>query len=100
MDQTTQNVLDKGVRNVEILKQPQYSPLKVEEQIAIIFCGVKGLLQKVPVNRIRNFETEFISTMHEQHQDVLDQLRSGKIDDDIMQTLENICHEVSKKYEK
>ena len=100
VDQATQNVLDKGARNVEILKQPQYSPLKVEEQIAIIFCGVKGLLQKVPVNRIRNFETEFIATMHEQHQDVLDTLKSGKIDDSIMQTMEAACHEVSKKYEK
>ena len=100
VDQATQNVLDKGARNVEILKQPQYSPLKVEEQIAIIFCGVKGLLQKVPTNRIRNFETEYLQTMREQHQDVLDTLRSGKIDDSIMQTMEAVCKEVSRKYEK
>ena len=100
VDQATQNVLDKGARNVEILKQPQYSPLKVEEQIAIIFCGVKGLLQKVPTNRIKNFETEYIQTMHDEHQDVLDTLRSGKIDDSIMQTLEAACKEVCKKYEK
>ena len=100
VDQSTQNVLDKGARNVEILKQPQYSPLKVEEQIAIIFCGVKGLLQKVPTNRIRNFETDFIQTMHEQRQDVLDTLRSGKIDDAIMNTLTEVCLEVCKKYEK
>ena len=100
VDQATQNVLDKGARNVEILKQPQYSPLKVEEQIAIIFCGVKGLLQKVPTNRIKNFETEYLQTMRESHQDVLATLKSGKIDDSIMQTLEAVCKEVCRKYEK
>ena len=100
VDQATQNVLDKGARNVEILKQPQYSPLRVEEQIAIIFCGVKGLLQKVPTNRIRNFETEYLQTMREGHQDVLETLKSGKIDDSIMQTLEAVCKEVCTKYEK
>ena len=100
VDQATQNVLDKGARNVEILKQPQYSPLKVEEQIAIIFCGVKGLLQKVPTNRIRNVETEYIQTMHDEHQDILDTLRSGKIDDSIMQEMEAVCKNVCKKYEK
>ena len=100
VDQATQNVLDKGARNVEILKQPQYSPLKVEEQIAIIFCGVKGLLQKVPTNRIRNFETEYLQTMRETHQDILTTLKSGKIDDSIVQTLEDVCKEVCRKYEK
>lgn len=100
VDQSTQNVLDKGARNVEILKQPQYSPLKVEEQIAIIFCGVKGLLQNVPTNRISNFEVDFLNTMHESHQDILDTLRSGKIDDAIMQSLTEICKEVCKKFEK
>jgi F-type H+-transporting ATPase subunit alpha len=100
VDQATQNVLDKGARNVEILKQPQYSPLKVEEQIAIIFCGVKGLLQKVPTSRIRNFETEYLQTMRESHQDVLNTLKSGKIDDSIMKTLEEVCEEVCRKYEK
>ena len=100
VDQATQNVLDKGARNVEILKQPQYSPLKVEEQISIIFCGVKGLLQKVPTNRIRNFETEYLQTLRDNHQDVLATLKSGKIDDSIMQTLEAVCKEVCSKYEK
>ncbi|MEG2071232.1 MAG: F0F1 ATP synthase subunit alpha [Bacteroidales bacterium] len=100
VDQATQNVLDKGARNVEILKQPQYSPLKVEEQIAIIFCGVKGLLQKVPVNRIRNFETDFIQVLHEFHQELLDTLKRGIIDEKIMRNLEAVCKDVSKKHEK
>ncbi len=99
MDASTKNVLDKGARNVEILKQPQYSPMKVEEQIAIIFCGVKALLQKVPTNRIKNFEADYIQTLHENHQDILDTLKSGKIDDDIMKSLTEVCKQVAKKYE-
>ena len=99
VDAATQFILDKGVRNVEILKQPQYAPYKVEEQIAIIFCGSRGLLQKVPVTSIRNFETEFISYMHTHHQDVLDTLAKGVIDDNIMQQLTTACAEVAKKYE-
>lgn len=99
VDATTQYVLDKGARNVEILKQPQYTPYKVEEQIAIIFCGSRGLLQSIPIANIRNFETEFIHFMHERHQETLDILRSGKIDDTVMQTLQEACAEVSKKYE-
>ncbi len=98
VDAATQYVLDKGARNVEILKQPQYTPYKVEEQIAIIFCGSNGLLQKIPLNGIRNFETEFIHFMHEKHQDVLDVLRSGKIDDEISNKLKEACNEVAAKY--
>ena len=99
VDASTKNVLDKGARNVEILKQPQYSPMKVEEQIAIIFCGVKALLQKVPTNRIKNFEADYIQTLHENNQDILDTLKSGKIDDSIMETLTAVCKQVAKKYE-
>src|SRR5574344_922521 len=100
IDAATKNVLDKGERNVEILKQPQYAPLKVEEQIAIIYCGVKALLQKVPTNRIKNFETEFLNTLRETKQSLLAELKSGKIDDKIMAELEQVCSEVVKKYEK
>lgn len=100
VDAATKNVLDKGERNVEILKQPQYAPLKVEEQIAIIYCGVKALLQKVPTNRIKNFETEFLNTLRETKQNLLAELKSGKIDDKIMAELEQVCCEVVKKYEK
>ncbi|MDR2868405.1 MAG: F0F1 ATP synthase subunit alpha [Bacteroidales bacterium] len=99
LDPATKNVLDKGVRNVEILKQPQYSPLKVEEQIAIIFCGVKGLLSKVPATRIRDFEADYLNTLHEQNQEILDTLRSGKIDDEIMAQLAKVTAAVAVKYE-
>ncbi|MBR4136304.1 MAG: F0F1 ATP synthase subunit alpha [Bacteroidales bacterium] len=99
VDAATQYVLDKGARNVEILKQPQYTPYKVEEQIAIIFCGSKGLLQNVPIADIRKFEITFLNYMHDHHEDVLATLRSGKIDDDIMKQLENACAEVVKSFE-
>ena len=84
---------------MEILKQPQYNPYKVEEQIAIIFCGSRGLLQKIPVASIHNFETEFISYMHANHQDLLDTLAKGTINDEIMQIMTEACAEVAKKYE-
>ncbi|MCR4964950.1 MAG: F0F1 ATP synthase subunit alpha [Bacteroidales bacterium] len=99
VDASTQYVLDKGARNVEILKQPQYTPYKVEEQIAIIFCGSRGLLQRVPLTEIREFETSFLNYMHDHHEDLLATLRSGKIDDDIMKQLENACAEVVKTFE-
>ena len=99
VDAATQFILDKGVRNVEILKQPQYTPYKVEEQVAIIFCGARGLLQKIPVASVRNFETEFISYMHSNHQDILDTLAKGVIDDDIMAKMTEACATVAKKYE-
>ena len=100
VDAATRNALDKGERNVEILKQPQYSPLKVEEQIAIIFCGVRALLQKVPVSRISTFEKEYLQTLREGHEALLNELKSGKINDEMMGELEAVCKEVVKKYEE
>lgn len=99
VDAATKNVLEKGARNVEILKQRQYSPLKVEEQIAIIFCGVKALLQKVPVSRITNFEKDYIETLHEHHQELLNKLKAGEFNDQISGELETVCKAVAKKYE-
>ena len=98
LDQATTNVLNKGARNVEILKQPQYTPYKVEDQIAIIFCGVKALLQNVPLNRIRNFEQDYLHTLQETKAGLLAEIRSGKMDDKIMAELEEVCREVAKKY--
>ncbi len=100
IDAATQAVLDKGIRNVEILKQPQYTPFKVEDQIAIIYCGTKGLLQKVPVKSVKDFESELLNTLHEKHQSMMDELKAGKINDDITAQLQQVCMEVAKKYEK
>jgi F-type H+-transporting ATPase subunit alpha len=98
LDAATKRVLDKGARNVEILKQGEGSPLPVEKQIAIIYCGSKGLLQKVPVNKVQEFEVEFLDYMNAKHRDALDILKSGKLTGDVTKILEEACKEVSAKY--
>ncbi len=98
LDAATTAVIEKGQRNVEILKQGQYSPLRVEEQAAIIFCGTNGLLMDVPTNKVKEFESEFIAFLHSMHQDVLDALAAGKLSDDITDTLRKVCADLSKKY--
>jgi len=100
LDSATKNVLEKGKRNVEILKQPQYSPVTVEEQIAILFCGVKGLLLKVPIDRIKDFEAEYLLTLRETYREILDVLKKGIIDESVTCILEDICKKVVLKYEK
>ena len=87
LDAATMAILDKGRKNVELLKQPQYSPMPVEKQIAIIFCGTNGLLAKVPGNRVLEFEKQYLDLMEVKHKDALDQLKAGKIDDDIKAVL-------------
>ena len=99
LDAATKAVLDKGVRNVEILKQPQYSPMPVEEQVAIIFCGTRGLLQNVPVNKVHNFESEFIFFLRENHPGILENLRKGKLEDQDLETMKNTALDLAKKYE-
>lgn len=98
LDAATTAVLDKGKRNVEILKQGQNAPLSVEHQVAIIYLGTKGLINAVPVNQVRAFEAEFLSYMSNKHQDVLDSLRAGKLDDTITSTLENAAKELTARY--
>ncbi|MAO71537.1 MAG: F0F1 ATP synthase subunit alpha [Flavobacteriales bacterium] len=100
LDAATTAVIEKGKRNVEILKQGQYSPLRVEEQAAIIYCGTNGLLMNVPVEKIKEFEIEFISFMHEKHQDTLDALAAGKLTDEIKSTIEKVAADLSLKYAK
>ena len=98
LDAATTAIIEKGKRNVEILKQGQYSPLRVEEQAAIIYCGTNGLLMNVPVNKISEFETEFISFMHQKYQNILDDLAAGKLTDETTSTLEKVAADLSKKY--
>ena len=87
LDAATLAILDKGRKNVELLKQPQYSPMPVEKQIASIFCGTNRLLSKVPENKVLEFEKQFLDIMEVKHKDVLAQLKAGKIDDDIKAVL-------------
>jgi F-type H+-transporting ATPase subunit alpha len=100
LDAATKAVLDKGARNVEILKQAQFSPLSVEKQIAIIYCGTKGLLREVPVNKVREFEVEYLSILEAKHRTVLNDLRDGKFTDEIVNVLEVVAKELSAKYRK
>jgi len=99
LDASTKAVLDKGARNVEILKQYQYTPMPVEKQIAIIFCGTRNLLKNIPVSSVANFESEFLHFLEVSHKEVLKNLQEGKLLDEDVKTLENAAKEVSKKYE-
>lgn len=98
LDAATKSVLDKGSRNVEILKQGQFSPLTVEKQIAIIYCGTKGLLRNVPVNKVREFENEFLAILEATHKEVLNALKAGKFDDTLTNVLESVAKDLSAKY--
>jgi F-type H+-transporting ATPase subunit alpha len=98
LDASTKNVLDKGARNVEILKQGQYSPVTVEKQVAIIYLGTKNLMRNVPVNKIREFESEFTSQLEARHPETLAALKAGKIDDTVTGVLETMAKEMTGKY--
>lgn len=98
IDPATKAVLEKGKRNVEILKQPQYSPMTVEEQVAIITCGVKGWLSEVPIKKVIDFEKDFLILMHAKYQSVLDSIKAGNIDDDIYDKLHEVAMDTANKY--
>jgi F-type H+-transporting ATPase subunit alpha len=100
LDAATLAVLDKGAKNVEILKQGQFSPVPVEKQIAIIYCGTKGLLKDVPVNKVKDFEFELIEFLELKHKDLLKSLKAGNLNDEITSTLEKVAKDLSAKYKK
>ncbi|MFA6086880.1 F0F1 ATP synthase subunit alpha [Mucilaginibacter sp.] len=98
LDASTKNVIDKGARNVEILKQGQYSPVSVEKQVAIIYLGTKNLMRSVPVNKIREFEAEYTSQLELRHPEVLAALKAGKFDDQLTGVLETVAKELAGRY--
>ncbi|WP_026905008.1 F0F1 ATP synthase subunit alpha [Pedobacter glucosidilyticus] len=98
LDASTKLVLDKGARNVEILKQGQFSPVTVEKQVAIIYAGTKNLMRNVPVNKVREFELEYTTQLEQRHPEVLAALKAGKFDDSLTSVLETVAKEVSDKY--
>ncbi|MGB1578001.1 MAG: F0F1 ATP synthase subunit alpha [Flavobacteriales bacterium] len=98
LDDATKAVLGKGERNVEILKQDQNSPLPVEEQIAIIYCGTKNLLKAVPVNKVREFEVEYLDYMRTKHADTLAALKAGKYTDAETSVIEAAAAEMTARY--
>mgnify|MGYP002687201621 FL=1 len=96
MDAVTAFTIDKGQKNTQLLIQPQYSPMPVEEQIAILYCGTQGLLKGVPLDKVHDFEKEFLRELHTSHQhDVLDILKTGTINDDIRKKLEETAKQLT-----
>jgi F-type H+-transporting ATPase subunit alpha len=98
LDAATTNVIEKGKRNVEILKQNQADPFKVEDQIAIIYAGSKNLLRAVPVEKVKEFEADYIQYLNAKHRATLDTLKAGKLTDEVIDTLTSAAAEVSAKY--
>ncbi len=98
LDAATKSVLDKGARNVELLKQGQFSPMPVEKQVAIIYIGTKNLMRQVPVARVKEFEQEFLEQIELRHPEVLAALKAGKLEDATTSVLETVAKEVSSKY--
>ena len=98
LDAVTMNVIEKGKRNVEILKQAVNDPYTVEDQVAIIYAGSKNLLKNVPVAKVKEFEKDFIDYLNAKHRDTLDALKAGKFTDEITDVLEKAAKEVSAKY--
>jgi F-type H+-transporting ATPase subunit alpha len=98
LDASTKTVLDKGARNVEVLKQAQFSPLSVEKQVAIVYIGTKNLMRNVPVNKVREFEADFLSQLELRHPEVLAGLKAGKLDDSITGVLESVAKDLTGKY--
>ncbi|MDE5927374.1 MAG: F0F1 ATP synthase subunit alpha, partial [Duncaniella sp.] len=83
IDAVTARVIDKGRKNERLLIQPQYSPMAVEDEVAVIYCGTRGLLEKVPVNKVAEFEKNFLQLMHAKYPQDMDAIRAGKLDEDI-----------------
>jgi F-type H+-transporting ATPase subunit alpha len=98
LDAATKSVLDKGARNVEVLKQGQFSPMTVEKQVAIIYIGTKNLMRSVPINKVRAFEAEYLQQLELRFPDTLKALKAGKLDDQITGTLETVAKEVAGNY--
>jgi F-type H+-transporting ATPase subunit alpha len=98
LDSATKAVLDKGIRNVEILKQGQFAPVAVEKQVAIIYIGTKGLMRNVPVNKVKEFEAEYLQQIEQRHPEVLTALKAGKFDDSLTSVLESVAKELAGKY--
>ena len=98
LDAATLSVIEKGRRNVEILKQAVNDPYTVEDQVAIIYAGTKNLLRKVPVNKVKEFEKDYIEYLNAKHRDTLDALKAGKFSDELTDVLEKAAAEISAKY--
>ena len=100
MDAVTAMTLDRGRKNNQLLIQPQYSPMPVGEQVAILYCGTHGLMAPVPVEKVRECQDSFLEIMRNSHKDIIDLLGSGKIDDNATAVIEKVMADVAGQYKK
>ena len=99
MDAVTALAIDKGKKNAALLVQPQYSPMSVEQQVAVLYCGTHGLLRSVPVDKVAEFETTFLEFMERDHRvDVLDEIRKGKLTDEMVRAIEKTASLAAKQF--
>ncbi|MCS6975254.1 MAG: F0F1 ATP synthase subunit alpha [Cyclobacteriaceae bacterium] len=98
LDAATRLTIERGRRNTEVLKQDQYAPVPVEEQVAIIAASTRGYLDKVPVPKVREFEKEFLERMRTSHRDVLNNLRAGKLEDSDLEVIKNVALEIASRF--
>jgi F-type H+-transporting ATPase subunit alpha len=98
LDAATRLTIERGKRNQEILKQDQFAPVPVEEQVAIITASTRGFMDKVPVNKVKQFEKNFLELLRTSHQDVLDNLRAGKFEDTDVEVIKSVALDLSGKY--
>ena len=101
MDPVTAMAIDRGRKNNQLLIQPQYSPMPVGEQIAILYCGTHGLMREVPLDKVRSFQDTFLSTLRVSHkEDVIDVLASGQINDAVTAIIEKVAAETAVQYKQ
>jgi F-type H+-transporting ATPase subunit alpha len=98
LDASTKLTIERGRKNLEILKQPVNAPVTVEEQVAIIYVSTVGGLDNVPVEKVREFEKEYLAYLRATHKDVLADLRAGKLDDTVTGKLKSVAADLAKKY--
>ena len=98
MDKVTAMTLDRGRKNNQLLIQPQYSPMPVGEQIAILYCGVHGLMRDVPVDQIRSCQDQFLDSMRSAHADVISELASGKLEETSVKVIEEVMGNIAGQY--
>ena len=98
MDQVTAMTLDRGRKNNQLLIQPQYSPMPVGEQIAILYCGVHGLMRDVPVDQVRHCQEQFLDSMRSSYADVISSLAAGQLEDSSIKVIEEVMGNIAGQY--
>ena len=98
MDPVTAMTIDRGRKNNELLIQPQYSPMAVEEQVAILYCGTHGLMKDVPLDKVRDFQTNFLQIIRSNNASALEEIKSGKLSDEVCATIEKVAADLAEQY--